>query len=268
MAALAALATWTVLIEPGCFRVHRQDLVLPGWPASLDGLTIAALGDIHAGAPHITRAHLAHVVEQVNATNPDVIVLLGDYVVTGVLGGRFMPPEEMATVLAPLRARLGVYAVLGNHDGWLDGARVRRALEAEHLRVLSQDAVPVSDRGATFWIVGLPDLWTGQPSIPAALDHIPAGAPIVLLEHSPDIFPDVPARVTLTLAAHTHGGQVRLPFVGSPIVPSAYGRRYAAGHIVEDGRHLFVTTGLGTSILPVRFGVVPEVAVLTLRAER
>jgi predicted MPP superfamily phosphohydrolase len=92
-------------------------------------------------------------------------------------------------------------------------------------------------------------------------------APVIVFMHNPDLFPEIPARVTLTLAAHTHGGQVRLPFVGRPIVPSIYGQRYAAGHVVEDGRHLFVTTGLGTSIIPVRFLVPPVVDILELRPE-
>src|SRR4029079_667723 len=116
MSVLGGLAAWSLLIEPGCFRIRRAELALPGWPMALDGLTVAALGDIHAGAPHITRAHLARIVEQVNATHPDVIVLLDDSVITGVVGGRFVSPEDVAATLAPLHARLGVYAVLGNHD--------------------------------------------------------------------------------------------------------------------------------------------------------
>jgi predicted MPP superfamily phosphohydrolase len=93
-------------------------------------------------------------------------------------------------------------------------------------------------------------------------------APVILMTHNPDVFPLVPERVALTLAGHTHGGQVRLPFVGAPVIPSRFGRRFAAGHVVEGGRHLFVATGVGTSILPVRFRVPPAVAVLTLVAER
>ena len=108
------------------------------------------------------------------------------------------------------------------------------------------------------------DLWTRTPDIPGTLKDIPDDDPILLLTHSPDVFPDIPARVSLTLAGHTHGGQVNLPLVGRPIVPSKYGQRYAAGHIIEQGRHLFVSTGVGTSIIPVRFRVPPEIQILTV----
>jgi predicted MPP superfamily phosphohydrolase len=113
--------------------------------------------------------------------------------------------------------------------------------------------------------VGISDYMTGRHDVGVALATVPPdGAPIIALTHNPDVFPDVPARVAITLAGHTHGGQVRLPFWGSPIVPSRFGQRYAAGHVVEGGRHLFVTTGIGTSIIPVRFRVPPVIDVLTL----
>jgi hypothetical protein len=90
-------------------------------------------------------------------------------------------------------------------------------------------------------------------------------APVLAFTHNPDVFPHVPARVALTIAGHTHGGQVVLPLLGRPLVPSAYGQRYAIGHVEEDGRHLFVSSGLGTSIFPVRFGVPPEISIVVVR---
>ena len=110
------------------------------------------------------------------------------------------------------------------------------------------------------------DWWEGKHDVGRALEAIPLGAATVLFTHNPDVFPEVPRRVALTIAGHTHGGQVYLPGVGRPIVPSAYGERFAIGHIVEEGRHLFVSPGLGTSILPIRFLVPPEVSILTLLA--
>ena len=260
----ALLAVWAIAIEPGRVRVRARDIALPAAPA-LRGLRIAALGDIHTGAPHIDPAKLRAIVADVNAARPDVVVLLGDYVIHGIVGGRFVEPEETAAILGGLRAPGGVIAVLGNHDWWLDGERVRRALLSHSIVVLENTAHPVDAGGRRFWMAGLADLWTRTADIEAALRSVPAGAPVILLTHSPDLFPDVPARVALTLAAHTHGGQVRLPPFGPLVVPSAYGARYASGHIVEGGRHLFVTTGVGMSILPVRFAVPPEVALLTLR---
>jgi uncharacterized protein len=265
-AAVVALALlgWAVLVEPGRVRVRTIELSLPGWPPALDGLRVAVMGDVHAGAPHVGVDKLRTLVADVNRASPDVVVLLGDYVIHGVAGGRFVEPEITAEVLGGLRAPGGVVAVLGNHDWWYDGVRVRRALEARGIVVLENAAHPVLRGGNTFWLAGLEDLWTRHPDMQGSLAGIPSGAPVLLLTHNPDVFPEVPARVTLTLAAHTHGGQVRLPPFPAPVVPSRYGWRYAAGHVIEGGRHLFVTTGVGTSILPVRFAVPPEVVVLTL----
>ena len=263
---LLALAVWGFVIEPGRLVVHEVRLVLPGWPAALAGLRIAVVADIHAGAPHVGLDKVERIVATVDQTRPDMVVLLGDYVVgfrrTGF--GETIPPEDTARVLASLRPPLGVFAILGNHDWWFDGERVRRAFRAAGIVVLENEAVSVTRDGQALWLVGLADLWTRRPDVTGALGGVPDGAPAIVLTHSPDVFPDVPARVALTLAAHTHGGQVRLPLIGPPVVPSRYGQRYAAGHVVEDGRHLFVTTGIGTSIIPIRIGVPPEIAVLTI----
>ncbi len=258
-----ALGVWAFWIEPASLTVVEQTLDLP-WPAPRP-LRVAVLTDLHVGSPFSDLAKLRATVATTNAANPDLICILGDLVVQGVLGGRFVPPEAIADELAGLRARSGVVAVLGNHDNWLDHDRVRRAIERAGISVVEDTAVPIQTPAGRVWIAGVNDLWTRPHDLQTALAAVaPGGAPLLLLTHNPDIFPDVPARVTLTLAGHTHGGQVRLPFVGAPIVPSRFGRRFAAGHIVEGGRHLFVATGVGTSILPVRFRVPPAVVVLTL----
>ena len=112
------------------------------------------------------------------------------------------------------------------------------------------------------------DEFRGEDDLPGTLAQITDDAPAVLMAHEPDIFVDVPDRFAVTLSGHTHGGQVRLPFLGRPVVPSAYGERFAYGHVREDGRDLVVSAGLGCSILPVRFGVPPEITVVTLRRPR
>lgn len=118
----------------------------------------------------------------------------------------------------------------------------------------------------SFWLAGISDFWEGPHNVQLAVQQIPHQVPIIAFTHNPDVFPEIPSRVALTIAGHTHGGQVQLPIIGRPIVPSRYGERFAAGHIVEAGRHLFVSTGLGTSILPVRFRVPPEISILTVRS--
>ena len=261
---MAGLASWSIVVEPDRLVVRRATVSVRDVPAGWRPLKIAVLSDVHAGAPHLGAAKLRQIVTTVNALDPDVVVFLGDLVIHGVLGGRFMDPERAVQELGGLRARYAKIAVLGNHDWWLDGPRVRAALESTGFRGLENDAVPVEREGQRVWFAGLADLWTRDPDIKGTLARIPDGAPVVLLTHSPDVFPDVPARVTLTLAGHTHGGQVRLPGIGSPIVPSRFGQRYATGLVEEHGRRLFVTSGIGTSILPVRLGVPPEVAEVTL----
>lgn len=258
------LAGWTFYYEPASLELHRTELTLPTWPRELDGFEIALLSDLHVGAPYYGLDRLDQIVRCVNAAKPDLVLLAGDYVIDGVKGGHFVPPEDIATVLAELDAPYGVFAVLGNHDWWLDGPRVRRAFEDAGIPVLDDEAVRVTQ----FWLVGLGDWWEAPPDIPKALASIDDDAPAIALTHNPDVFPTVPSRVLLTLAGHTHGGQVRFPFFGAPVVPSRYGKRYAHGHVVEDGRHLFVTSGLGTSIIPARFRVPPEIALLRLSAER
>ena len=164
-----------------------------------------------------------------------------------------------------LRAPLGVYSVLGNHDWWWDGRRVRRGLEANGIKVLDDEVLEVKARGRSLWLVGLADLWTRPQHIDETIAKVPQGQPVIALTHNPDIFPLLPERVPLLLAGHTHGGQIRFPIIGTVVEPSTVG--YVRGHIFENNHHLFVTTGIGTSIVPIRFGVPPEIVLLTIRSQ-
>src|SRR3954464_13289996 len=248
--------------EPAGLTLKEERIILP-WAAH-GSVRIAILTDLHIGSPFNDLAKLHDVVEQTNAAHADVICILGDLVIQGVAGGRFVPPEQIAGELRALRSSTGGFAVLGNHDGWLDHDRVKRALEQNGIPVIEESAVRIETPAGPLWIAGISDLWTGVHDVHAALGSVKDDAPVILLTHNPDVFPDVPRRVALTLAGHTHGGQVRLPFIGRPIVPSQFGQRYAAGHVIEGGRHLFVATGVGTSILPVRFRVPPDITVLAV----
>jgi hypothetical protein len=266
VATILAALVWSFEVEPDRLVVRRERLALPGWPAALEGLRLVALADIHGGAPHVDTAKLQELAAVVNAERPDLVVLLGDFVIRGILRGRFMEPHAVARELAGIRGPLGVVAVLGNHDWWHDGRAVRSALEAAGIPVLENEGQRIARGGAGLWLAGLADPWTRDPDLAAAMEGVSAADAVVVLVHNPDVFPGIPARVALTLAGHPHGGQVRLPLLGAPVVPSRYGQRYAQGHVVEEGRHLFVTPGVGTSIVPVRFRVPPEVSVLTLAA--
>lgn len=261
---ILVLGLWAFWIEPAWLTTHRFALQVPNWHAEHQGLKIAVLTDLHVGSPHTGIEKLREVVARTNQEQPDIVLILGDLVIQDVVGGRFVEPEAIAEVLRGLQAPLGITAVLGNHDWWLDGARVEKALTAAGIKVLENQAQRIQFKEKSFWVVGIADLWTRKPDIEGSLRQVEGSDPIILITHNPDIFPDVPARVSLTLAGHTHGGQVNLPVAGRLVVPSKYGQRYAMGHVVENGKHLFVSGGVGTSILPVRFRVPPEVVILTI----
>ncbi len=269
-AALSAFA-WGFWLEPQRLVVVQNELALPGWPAKLSGFRVALLSDLHVGSPFWDLDALSRLVERTNAEKPDLILLAGDYQINDVPGGNWVDSEAIAKGLGALEAPLGVFAVLGNHDWWNDGERTRRAFVANGITVLEESAQRLERDGQSFYLVGLADQLTRPSSPRAALAHVPRGAATLLLVHEPDVFESFPRlniSPTLTLAGHTHGGQVWLPLLGRRVVPSDFGERYAYGHVVEAGRHLFVTSGVGTSVLPVRFLVPPEIAILTLRPAR
>lgn len=265
VACVAALS-WGFLIEPGRLVVQQEELSLPRWPRALSGLRVALVSDLHVGAPFWGLERLSVLVERTNAEQPELVVLAGDYLVGGEPGGERVSPDAIAERLRALHAPLGVLAVLGNHDS--DDSDVRRSFERHGIRVLEDEQVRLQRGGQQLWVVGLADQLTRRSKPRAAVAGVPRDAPFLLVVHEPDVFESF-GRLgiwpSLTLAGHTHGGQVWLPIVGRAVVPSDFGARYARGHVVEEGRHLFVTSGVGTSILPVRFLVPPEIVVLTLR---
>jgi predicted MPP superfamily phosphohydrolase len=279
---LLALA-YAYFIEPNRLVVNQQPLEIAGWPSSIDGFKIVAIGDIHGGSNGVDEAKLRHIVELTNEQQPDLIVLLGDYVSQAGGGKRSqrplrMPMHTIAENLAGLKAKYGVIAVTGNHDDWYNHDEVSNELRSLGYTVLDDEIKTIDFAGQQVRILGLQD----QLHIPAwqtYSDHLKdviaktgGSGPIILLEHSPDILPIVTGDLLilpdlkLILAAHTHGGQVWLPIVGSLIVPSSYGQKYSHGHIKENGVDMFVTSGVGTSILPFRFMMPPEIAVLTIRS--
>lgn len=223
------------------------------------------IGDLHAGAPYIGLDKVQKVVQLTNESHPDLILLTGDYVIQGVVGGQRIPIEQTAAVLRGLSAPLGVYAVLGNHDNWDDAGRIAEALRGAGIVVLQNDSIVIA-RGERFLtLVGIGDDYSHAAEPYLALMNVPRSSKALCFTHSPDVFPVLPDTCLLTIASHTHGGQVVLPFFGRPITHSHFGQRYVIGLTAERGRYLFVNTGIGTSTLPVRFGVPPEISVLNIR---
>lgn len=244
------------------------------WPAGRK-LSIAVIADLHAGGPNLGRERVRDIVDRTNALSCDLVVLLGDYVATHRFVTETVPGHVWAGELGRLRAPLGTYAVLGNHDWRVGAQEVRAALTAAGIPVLENRALRLGEGAGAFWLAGLGDQlaykigrnrYRGIDDLPGTLAQMTGDAPAILLAHEPDIFPAVPSRIALTLAGHTHGGQVRLPLVWPAFVPSAYGARFAYGHVVEQGRHMIVSGGLGTSIVPVRLGIPPEIVLVELGA--
>lgn len=245
----------------GKLKIARWTVASQRWFGRKD-MRIALLADPHVVWPWMTPKRLAAIVEETNALEPDLVLLLGDYVGTHLLG-RHVEPALGVAPFSALRAPFGVYAVMGNHDisgpgNWL------YALQDIGIPVLENNTI-FNERGR-FWIAGVEDKRWQHPDVGKALSSVSDDNPIILMMHSPDSFPDVPASVALTVAGHTHGGQIRFPFLGAVplVVPSAFGSRYAYGHIVEGNRHLIVSGGLGTSGIPLRFLMPPEIVIVTL----
>lgn len=278
--ALMGMGGYAMGVEPGLLlRIQRYALTPPQWTPGLH-LRVAVLTDLHAGPPHMPLSRIRHIVEVTNGLQPDLIVLLGDYAGTDRISATPLVWADVVPLFTALKAPLGVFAILGNHEWWDDWqaqrrragpTKAHRAFEAAGIPLLENRAQRLVQDGRPFWLLGLGDQlayfrsdgYDGVDDLPGTLAQVTDDAPAILLAHEPDIFPEVPSRVALTLSGHTHGGQVRL-FGYSPIVSSRWGNRYAYGVVHRAGRRMIVSGGLGCSKIPVRIGVPPELTVVKL----
>lgn len=256
---LAALALWGFVIEPRRLIVARAEHDLPGAPR----VRVVAFSDVHAGSLHVGEARVEQVVDEILALEPDLVLFLGDLVATKSPGAGEPNPAAWVPALTRLEAPLGVFGVPGNHEHWFDAPRVNAELERAGMTVLDNRAAPLPT-DPPLWLVGVDDEFTDHDRLDRALRDVPPDVPLLVATHSPDVFPRLPDRPLLTLAGHTHGGQVALPFIGAVFVPSRYGTRYARGEFESGARRMHVTSGIGTSVLPVRFLVPPEILVVEL----
>ncbi|PDV85432.1 metallophosphoesterase [Rhizobium sp. H4] len=285
IAGVMSLGGYAFAYEPlARLGIARYRLTPPGWTPGLK-LRVVALADIHACEPWMSESRITAICHRANELEGDVTVLLGDYASGMNMVTQYVHSSRWSKALATLQAPLGVHAIMGNHDWWEDRTAQKnggmetfghRALAGVGIPVYGNRAVRLEKDGRGFWLAGLEDQlallpgtkWgrtrmLGLDDLDGTMAQVTDDAPVILLAHEPDIFPRVPERVSLTLSGHTHGGQIR--FLGrSPIVPSRYGNRYAYGHVVEEGRNIIVSGGLGCSIAPVRFGVPPEIVVIDL----
>lgn len=258
-AGVAAMGGWSASLYQRAFfdqlTVTPYTVTTPKWPADLPSIKIAFLTDLHVGCLSVDTDTVKKIVAQVNALNADLILLGGDFLTnkTEKYYRHYAAPVDIAAALQPLAARLGVYSVLGNHDWANDGQGMWDALTTVGIKVLENSAVFIPYGRKGFWLAGLADYLTRHPNYGEALRDIRDDAPQIVLSHDPYTFKDMPLSPVLQLSGHTHGGQVALPLIG-PVISTTPGSplRWSYGLIEENNRRMIVSSGVGTSIYPVK----------------
>jgi uncharacterized protein len=249
-------------VEPNLIQVEHVEMALPRLPGVFDGMTIAQISDLHLG-PYVSEDHILKAVQMTNALRPDAIVVTGDLVNSS---WRYIQP--CTEIISKLDAPIGVYAVLGNHDYWVGFLSLMlQSVKKSGITLLRNQSVPLTRGRSTIYFVGIDDLWLELANLQRALEGIPNNACKIALMHEPD-FADIAAQaeIDLQLSGHSHGGQVRLPFIGPLILPK-YGEKYAMGfYRIGNFTRLYTTRGIGVLPPGVRFNCPPEITLLTLKA--
>ena len=258
---LTGYAYWTAVSDP----VQRDAQIgVADWPEGAGPLRIILISDIHVAGPDMPPERLEDIVARINALEPDLVLIAGDFVSDKTLSTHRYTAEEAVAPLAELETVHGVFAVLGNHDHWRDADAFRTALPDGGITLLDNQAVAAGP----VVLVGIGDEFTGHADVSGAIGSVAEmTGPIVVLTHNPDIVPDLPNPVALVAAGHTHCGQISLPIIGRLATASRYGERFACGQIDDAGQTVIVTAGLGTSILPIRLGVPPDFWVIEVGPE-
>lgn len=244
-------------------EISRVEVKIANLPRAFDSLTIAHLTDIHHGI-YTGAEYIDRCVQIVNGLQPDVIALTGDFTYGGK---RYVEP--CAEALSGLRARVGVYAALGNHDYYVGASSVALALKRAGCTMMIDQLDRLELRGESLWLAGVDDFYYGTTDLRRLLRDVPRDAARVVLSHNPDFIEEFAAKnehADLMIAGHTHGGQIRFPLVGAPQIVSPYGQQYAAGLNRKDAMQVYTSRGLGTILLPTRVDCPPEIVLFTLRS--
>jgi predicted MPP superfamily phosphohydrolase len=256
-----------ILLAPNLPRVVRQEFHLQRWPERLNGFTVAVLSDFHYD-PIFSVHPLRAAIAMVNNLHPDLIALTGDFVTVSSIGDEAkgaLAAEPCASLLRQMSAPHGLWAVMGNHDDATDPEHVTRALQAQNIQVLANQSQPIEQDGARFWLAGVNDVMNGAADLSKTMHGVPASEAVILLAHEPD-FADEAAKspIDLQISGHSHGGQIRIPFL-PPLYLPALAKKYVWGTYQVGPLMLHTSAGLGTIGVPMRLNCPPEITLLTLR---
>ncbi len=253
---------YSVFIEPKLIKVNKYNLYLPNYQSEHNGLKVVVMSDFHIGRLGIDEVQLKKIVNKVNKQNADFIFLLGDYDSLGIYYSKKVKAGNVSSVFSDLKAKYGVYSVMGNHD-YDELLPIAPIIKKADIKVLEDGFISVNVNSKPLNIYGLRDFWHYDYNAKLISKTKKS---VIVLTHNPDTFPLLPDNISLALAGHTHGGQIYFPFIGGVFCSSIYEQRYLKGYIVENNKHLYVTSGIG-NIGPMRFGNIPEIAVLTLYSQ-
>lgn len=267
-AGVLVVAADGILLAPNLPRIVRQEFHLQRWPERLNGFTVAVLSDFHYD-PYFSIHPLHAAIPMVNRLHPDLIALVGDFVSVPAFGDDkkgALNAEPCARLLRQMTAPHGLWAVMGNHDDGTDPEHVTRALQAQNIQVLANQSQPIDQDGAHFWLAGVNDVMSGTADLSKTMRGIPSGEAVILLAHEPD-FADEAAEfpIDLQLSGHSHGGQIRLPFL-PPLYLPELAKKYIWGTYHIGPLTLHTSAGLGTIGVPMRLNCPPEITLLTLRS--
>ena len=254
------LAIWSVLIEPRWVAKRMFNITLPHSEAL--GLKIIHTSDWHFTKKPLwrvmTHARANAIIKDINQTEPDIILITGDLIAEPNQQPTFAITieDEIAQTLGKLKASKGVYAVLGNHDNWYNHEKMKQALTKQAIQVLENEAQLIAS--TNLWVAGIGDASTNHANPLKAIKNIPNDAPSLIMMHDPASFAALPVLNSISFAGHTHGGQIYIPWYGPLVSPSIAPSAWAYGWVTHNQNRLYVTSGLGVSILPIRFNMRPE----------
>lgn len=236
------------------FDVQMQDI-----PESFKGKTIVFISDIHHG-PYFSIKRVNKLVKRINALNPDIIILGGDYV-----HHKSCYIVPVFNELKHLNANIGIYAVLGNHDHWEDANATRKIMQENNIHICDNHSYWLRINNDSIKIGGVGDLWEDKQEIEKTIYDVKPQDFCILISHNPDYVEQMHTNlVDITLAGHTHGGQMTMFGLFAPLLPSKYGQKYRYGWVIQDNNTTYITSGVGSIFPPLRFFCRPEIVVFKL----